>query len=54
MSQVGTFTTNDGVELTYTDSGRATGTPPLIMLHGWGQTQAMFHHQVSGLARPGG
>ena len=51
---VGTFTTNDGVELTYTDSGGAADpaadAAPLIMLHGWGQTQVMFHHQVSGLA----
>ncbi|MEH3076646.1 MAG: alpha/beta hydrolase [Quadrisphaera sp.] len=42
-----TFTTDDGVELTYEDSGGA-GTP-LVMLHGWGQTQAMFHHQLTGL-----
>lgn len=43
------FTTRDGVELSYTDSG-GDGIP-LVMLHGWGQTQAMFHHQVEGLAR---
>ena len=42
------FTTRDGVELSYTDSG---GGIPLVMLHGWGQTQAMFRHQVEGLAR---
>ncbi|MBN9734903.1 MULTISPECIES: alpha/beta hydrolase [unclassified Pseudonocardia] len=47
-----TFTTSDGVELTYRDSGPASGTaaPPLVMLHGWGQTQAMFRHQLTGLA----
>ena len=44
-----TFTTNDGVSLTYRDSG-GDGVP-LIMLHGWGQTQAMFKHQLTGLAR---
>ena len=43
------FTTRDGVELSYTDSG-GDGIP-LVMLHGWGQTQAMFRHQVEGLAR---
>lgn len=42
------FTTNDGVELTFRDSG-GDGVP-LIMLHGWGQTQAMFRNQLSGLA----
>ena len=45
-------TTRDGVELTYTDSGSDNpGGVPLVMLHGWGQTQAMFRHQVEGLAR---
>lgn len=43
-----TFTTNDGVTLSYQDSG-GDGVP-LIMLHGWGQTQAMFKHQLSGLS----
>jgi len=49
---VGTFTTNDDVELTYRDSGGSAdggGGFPLVMLHGWGQTQEMFHHQRSGL-----
>jgi pimeloyl-ACP methyl ester carboxylesterase len=45
-----TFTTNDGVELSYQDSGPAGEGPPLVMLHGWGQTQAMFRHQFAGLA----
>ncbi|MFI6877048.1 alpha/beta fold hydrolase [Streptomyces sp. NPDC050400] len=42
------LTTNDGVRLTYRDSG-GDGVP-LIMLHGWGQTQEMFRHQREGLA----
>ncbi|MFG2111310.1 alpha/beta fold hydrolase [Streptomyces sp. NPDC048718] len=40
--------TNDGVTLAYRDSG-GDGVP-LVMLHGWGQTQEMFRHQVEGLA----
>ncbi|VVJ21921.1 Hydrolase [Amycolatopsis camponoti] len=48
---MGTFTTNDGVELTYRDSGPGEdGSAPLVMLHGWGQTQAMFRHQFELLA----
>jgi pimeloyl-ACP methyl ester carboxylesterase len=45
------FTTTDGVELTYRDSAEQGGGegPPLVMLHGWGQTQAMFRHQLDGL-----
>lgn len=42
-----TFTTNDGVTLHYLDTG-GDGVP-LVMLHGWGQTQAMFQHQFNGL-----
>ncbi|MFE6870903.1 alpha/beta fold hydrolase [Kitasatospora sp. NPDC057692] len=42
------LTTNDGVRLAYRDSG-GDGVP-LVMLHGWGQTQEMFRHQVEGLA----
>ena len=45
-----TFTTRDGVELAYQDSGPVGDGPPLIMLHGWGQTQAMFRHQFAELA----
>jgi pimeloyl-ACP methyl ester carboxylesterase len=45
---MGTFTTNDGVTLTYSDTG-GSGVP-LVMVHGWGQTQAMFRNQLSGLA----
>ena len=43
-----TFVTHDGVELAYEDRG-GDGFP-LVMLHGWGQTQAMFRHQLSDLA----
>ena len=43
-----TFTTHDGVELAYEDRG-GDGFP-LVMLHGWGQTQAMFRHQLADLA----
>jgi pimeloyl-ACP methyl ester carboxylesterase len=42
------FTTHDGVELAYEDRG-GNGFS-LVMLHGWGQTQAMFRHQLSDLA----
>jgi pimeloyl-ACP methyl ester carboxylesterase len=48
VAGVGTFTTNDGVELSYHDGGGDGA--PLVMLHGWGQTQRMFHHQVRGLS----
>ncbi|MGW6441630.1 alpha/beta fold hydrolase [Lentzea sp. NPDC055074] len=44
-----TFRTNDGVTLTYQDSGGPDGGVPLVMLHGWGQTQAMFRHQLGAL-----
>ncbi|MFF0388089.1 alpha/beta fold hydrolase [Kitasatospora sp. NPDC004615] len=40
--------TKDGVRLSYRDSG-GDGVP-LVMLHGWGQTQEMFRHQLAGLA----
>jgi pimeloyl-ACP methyl ester carboxylesterase len=43
-----TFVTHDGVELAYEDRGGDAF--PLVMLHGWGQTQAMFRHQLSDLA----
>ena len=47
---MGTFTTNDGVELTYQGSGPVGGGVPLVMLHGWGQTQATFRDQLTRLA----
>ncbi|MGX4733505.1 alpha/beta fold hydrolase [Kitasatospora griseola] len=40
--------THDGVRLSHRDSG-GEGVP-LVMLHGWGQTQEMFRHQLTGLA----
>jgi len=43
-----TFTTNDGVALSFSDSG-GDGVP-LVMLHGFQQTKEAFRHQVSGLA----
>ena len=43
-----TFTTSDGVELCYHDSG-GDGFP-LILLHGWSQTQAMFKYQYEAFA----
>ncbi|WP_151481088.1 alpha/beta fold hydrolase [Streptomyces albicerus] len=45
---MGELTTDDGTKLVYHDSG-GDGSP-LVMLHGWGQTQEMFRHQVSGLS----
>lgn len=45
---MGEFTTQDGTKLVYHDSGG--GGLPLVMLHGWGQTQEMFRHQVGGLS----
>ncbi|SEE03829.1 Pimeloyl-ACP methyl ester carboxylesterase [Streptomyces misionensis] len=44
MGAVGQLTTSDGVRLVYRDSG-GEGIP-LVMLHGWGQTQEMFRHQT--------
>ncbi|MGW1253865.1 alpha/beta fold hydrolase [Streptomyces sp. NPDC002513] len=45
---MGELTTDDGVRLVYRDSGGEGF--PLIMLHGWSQTQEMFRHQLNGLA----
>lgn len=42
-----TFRTNDGVQLSYRDSGGEG--MPLVMLHGWSQTQAMFGNQLRDL-----
>ena len=42
-----TCTTNDGVALSFSDSG-GDGVP-LVMLHGFQQTKEAFGHQVSGL-----
>ncbi|WP_189301394.1 alpha/beta fold hydrolase [Streptomyces cinerochromogenes] len=45
---MGELTTGDGARLVYRDSGGEGF--PLVMLHGWGQTQEMFRHQLRGLA----
>jgi len=41
-------TTSDGVRLHYTDTGG--GGQPLLMLHGWSLSGAVFKHQVAGLS----
>lgn len=41
-----TVTTRDGVALAVRDTG-GDGTP-LVLLHGWSQSQEMFRHQVTG------
>ncbi|MBW9119571.1 alpha/beta hydrolase [Microbacterium trichothecenolyticum] len=43
-----TVVTSDGVELSVRDTGGDGAV--LILLHGWGQTQAMFRGQAAGLA----
>ncbi|MFJ3669525.1 alpha/beta fold hydrolase [Streptomyces sp. NPDC090106] len=43
---MGELTTSDGVRLTYRDTGGEG--PPLVMLHGWGRSQEMFRHQLTG------
>ncbi|MFH8519524.1 alpha/beta fold hydrolase [Streptomyces gelaticus] len=45
---MGELATNDRVQLTCRDSG-GDGVP-LVMLHGWGRTQAMYRHRTDGLA----
>jgi pimeloyl-ACP methyl ester carboxylesterase len=42
-----TFVTNDGVSIAYRDNG-GDGIP-LVMLHGWLQSQDAFHFQLDGL-----
>ncbi|MFI8966395.1 alpha/beta fold hydrolase [Streptomyces sp. NPDC053493] len=42
------MTTTDGTRIAYRDTG-GEGVP-LVMLHGWSQTQAMFRHQVAELS----
>lgn len=41
------FVTSDGVDLAFDDTS-GTGVP-LVLLHGWGQTRAMFRAQRAGL-----
>ncbi|MEM9615655.1 MAG: alpha/beta hydrolase [Actinomycetota bacterium] len=44
---MGSITTNDGVTLRYTEAGDGD---PLILIHGWNQTAALFERQVAGLS----
>ena len=39
-------TTNDGVRLHYEEAGSGD---PLVLIHGWSQSAAMFKHQLDGL-----
>lgn len=41
------FKTTDGCKLNYDESGSGK---PLLLIHGWSQTAAMFKYQVSGLS----
>lgn len=43
-----TFTTTDGVELNFSDTGSG---PPLVLLHGWGFSHRFFDGVVPELAR---
>lgn len=38
-----TFTTSDGVRLSYLEAGSG---PPLLLLHGWSQGAALWHAQI--------
>lgn len=42
------FTTQDGCTLNYVDEGSGK---PLVLLHGWSQSAAMFKYQIRGLRR---
>jgi pimeloyl-ACP methyl ester carboxylesterase len=42
-----TFKTRDGVNISFHDTGGAG--QPLVLLHGWMQTQESFRHQANGL-----
>lgn len=39
-------TTNDGCRISYEDAGSGK---PLVLIHGWSQTSALFKYQVAGL-----
>jgi len=41
------FKTNDGCKLNYQESGSGK---PLLLIHGWSQSAALFKHQVSDLS----
>lgn len=40
-------TTNDGYRLQYQEQGQGE---PLVLIHGWSQSAAMFKHQLAGLS----
>lgn len=42
-----TFETSDGARLSYVVTGDG---PPLLLLHGWSQSAAMFRHQIEAFA----
>jgi len=44
---LGTITTNDGVSLSFVEAGSG---PPLVLVHGWNQTAALFDRQVESLS----
>ncbi len=43
----GSFTTNDGVELRYVESGSGA---PLVLVHGWSHSAKLFEAQLSSLS----
>ena len=43
-----TVTTNDGVNLSYIEAGSGQ---PLVMVPGWSQTAAQWHHQIEAFAQ---
>jgi pimeloyl-ACP methyl ester carboxylesterase len=42
----GRIATNDGVSLNYFEDGAG---PPLVLIHGWSQSGALFRHQIESL-----
>lgn len=44
---MGTITTNDGVRLSFAEAGSG---PPLVLVHGWNQTAALFDRQIDALS----
>lgn len=43
----GTITTNDGVGLSFRDSGSGS---PVVLVHGWQQSAELWKHQIEGLS----
>jgi non-heme chloroperoxidase len=46
-AQEKTFTTSDGVQLSYLEAGQGT---PLVMIHGWSQSAIQWKHQIDALS----